>query len=190
YNLTGFKMGTAFYIVFGAAAAVFVILCIVCCLCNRPGRVALLEAAGDRGTRKTAPRSPGEGSLDGPSATEMGMITLSRNGPPPRTFSLPENRDKLSAEEQERDVKAREPFLAANTPAGKDEFPVRRAYQKERGDELTLAKGDLVVLLRVFRDGWAEGVSRRNGGPAVFPLACLDGGVPVVLAERLRVARQ
>ncbi|KAJ1548607.1 hypothetical protein HK405_002044 [Cladochytrium tenue] len=196
YDFTGFSTKTvAFVAVFGAAAAFLIILAIICCACNRRGRVARLEDAAADAKAATAvasgrpSTSSSSSSLSGrETAAEMAQITLSRTGPPPRSFSLPDERAKQTEEEAERDVAARVPFVDANGAAG-DEFSVRRPYNKVLGDELSLATGDAVVLLRVFRDGWAEGVSRRNGGPAVFPLACLDGGVPVVLAERLRVAR-
>ena len=51
----------------------------------------------------------------------------------------------------------------------------------------------------MFRDGWAEGAVYTNGsvvssntGPpivGVFPLACLGGGVPIVLSQRMAAAR-
>ncbi|KAI8846562.1 hypothetical protein BC829DRAFT_398262, partial [Chytridium lagenaria] len=107
----------------------------------------------------------------------MSMITLKRSGPPPRTFSLPSNRAHLTPDEAALDVRACQPFFNANTPRGSDVFPVRREYVKRMGET--------VVVARVFRDGWCEGVSRRAGGPACFPVACLGGGVPIVLAERM-----
>jgi hypothetical protein len=119
----------------------------------------------------------------------MSLITLSRNGPPKRSFSLADERAKAAPEAQALDVAAREPFMAANTPVGSEEFIVRRPYEKQQPDEMNLQEGDKVVLTRVFRDGWCEVVSRRLGGPGVAPLACLGGGVPIVLAERLQAAR-
>ncbi|KAJ3103034.1 hypothetical protein HDU96_009412, partial [Phlyctochytrium bullatum] len=108
---------------------------------------------------------------------------LKASGPPPRTFSVAETRKARTEEERRMDRDARKPFLDAN--GGREEFPVAVAHMKRAGDELVLGVGDTVVVSEVYRDGWAEGVSRRTGGPAVFPIACLGGGVPVVLARRI-----
>ncbi|KAI8620039.1 hypothetical protein BC830DRAFT_1100993 [Chytriomyces sp. MP71] len=167
----------------------------MCFCCNQRGAVAKRLAAQAQGytTEKSASApapapfvTTGSEEVESTS-NEMAMITLSRNGIPKRTFSLPETRKLQSKEEAAMDVAARDPFIAANN--GQESFPVRRFYAKEMADELSLTDGDSVVLTKVFRDGWAEGVSMRAGGPALFPLACLGGGVPIVLAERLRVAR-
>ncbi|KAJ3308291.1 hypothetical protein HDU76_004026, partial [Blyttiomyces sp. JEL0837] len=202
----------ALYIILAVVGLSIILAAIMCIACNRRGKVAqrILEARGGVGSSSSSKKSlsltrqgkrnsrapSGEEGVypssakEEPSEAEMAAITLSRNGPPNRTYSLPENRAKLTADENQLDVQARDPFLKANYPSGSDEFPVRRPFEKNNGDELTLTEGDRVVLLRVFRDGWAEGVSMRAGGPALFPLACLGGGVPVVLAERLRIARE
>ncbi|KAI9345652.1 hypothetical protein BDR26DRAFT_856399 [Obelidium mucronatum] len=177
------------WILIGVFGGALVLLSIMCFCCNQRGAVAqrllnqpTLPTSIDP-KQKAAQYASEEVSTSG----EMAMITLSRNGIPKRTFSLPETRQLQSKEEAAMDVAARDPFIVAN--GGSESFPVRRYYAKEFGDELSLTDGDSVVLTKVFRDGWAEGVSMRAGGPALFPLACLGGGVPVVLAERLRVAR-
>ncbi|KAJ3025680.1 UNVERIFIED_CONTAM: hypothetical protein HDU68_006826 [Siphonaria sp. JEL0065] len=177
------------YILLGVFGSALLLLSLMCYCCNQRGAVAqrlltqpTLPTSIDP-KQKAAQYASEEVSTSG----EMAMITLSRNGIPKRTFSLPETRKLQSKEEAAMDVAARDPFIVAN--GGSESFPVRRYYAKELGDELSLTDGDSVVLTKVFRDGWAEGVSMRAGGPALFPLACLGGGVPVVLAERLRVAR-
>ncbi|KAJ3216358.1 Sec1 domain-containing protein 2 [Dinochytrium kinnereticum] len=108
---------------------------------------------------------------------------LASSGPPQRSFSLSENRKARTDEDKKMDVEARKPFVDAN--GGVEEFTVVVPYLKKKGDELILGLGDVVVILEVYRDGWAEGISRRSGGPAVFPIACLGGGVPIVLAKRI-----
>ncbi|KAJ3249354.1 hypothetical protein HDU78_003139 [Chytriomyces hyalinus] len=179
---------TVLWILIGVFGGALVLLMMMCFFCNQRGAVASRLAA--------QPMDAGKGPVSGndfvgsepePSSNEMAMITLSRNGIPKRTFSLPETRKLQSKDEAAMDVAARDPFILANN--NQESFPVRRFYAKEMSDELSLTDGDSVVLTKVFRDGWAEGVSMRAGGPALFPLACLGGGVPVVLAERLRVAR-
>ncbi|KAJ3228728.1 hypothetical protein HDU81_005948 [Chytriomyces hyalinus] len=176
------------YILIGVFGGALLLLMLMCYFCNQRGAVALRLASQVPGDGKPyAVANEFVGSEPEPSANEMAMITLSRNGIPKRTFSLPETRKLQSKDEAAMDVSARDPFIVANN--NKESFPVRRFYAKEMSDELSLTDGDSVVLTKVFRDGWAEGVSMRAGGPALFPLACLGGGVPVVLAERLRVAR-
>jgi hypothetical protein len=66
---------------------------------------------------------------------------------------------------------------------GKKGFPVRYSYNSRKNDELNLSNGDVVVLYKVYPDGWAEGVSRRVGGPSMFPLSCLGGIVSRLLAD-------
>ncbi|KAI8830455.1 hypothetical protein BC829DRAFT_410638 [Chytridium lagenaria] len=46
-----------------------------------------------------------------------------------------------------------------------EDFSVVVPHMKQRGDELVLGVGDTIVIYEVYRDGWAEGVSRRTGGP-------------------------
>ncbi|KAJ3245321.1 hypothetical protein HDU78_009566 [Chytriomyces hyalinus] len=179
------------YILIGVFGGALLLLMLMCYFCNQRGAVALRLASQMQGaasdSKPYAVANDFVGSEPEPSSNEMAMITLSRNGIPKRTFSLPETRKLQSKDEAAMDVSARDPFIVANN--GKESFPVRRFYAKEMSDELSLTDGDSVVLTKVFRDGWAEGVSMRAGGPALFPLACLGGGVPIVLAERLRVAR-
>ncbi|KAJ3089667.1 hypothetical protein HK100_007691 [Physocladia obscura] len=198
-DFTAPTASTVLWILLGAFGFVLLVLTLTCVACNQRGAVAHRLLVSQQSVyqenlvdkfatnqqqqqQQTYPNYPNE-----PSNNEMAMITLSRNGIPKRTFSLPETRKLQSKEEAAMDVSARDPFVVANNSA--ESFPVRRPYAKELGDELSLTEGDSVVLTKVFRDGWAEGVSMRAGGPALFPLACLGGGVPVVLAERLRVAR-
>ncbi|KAJ3230250.1 hypothetical protein HDU78_008515 [Chytriomyces hyalinus] len=120
---------------------------------------------------------------------ETAVTTRSQNKIPTRTFSIPKNRALQSENEAVKDVVARGPFILANN--NQNSFPVVQPYAKDGQDEMSLAEGDYVVLTNVFRDGWAEGVSKREGVLAVFPLVCLGGGVLVVqdllfvVAERL-----
>ncbi|KAJ3223807.1 Receptor-interacting serine/threonine-protein kinase 4 [Chytriomyces hyalinus] len=116
------------------------------------------------------------GDEPGPNETEE--ISRSQNTVPKRTSSLPENRTLQSQDAAVMDASARDPFIVANN--NQNIFPVVQPYSKAAPDELSLADGDYVVLTKVFRDGWAEGVSMREGGPAVFPLLCLGGGVLAV----------
>ncbi|KAJ3094697.1 hypothetical protein HDU97_007707 [Phlyctochytrium planicorne] len=117
--------------------------------------------------------------------TDVTLVSsmLARSGAPPRTFSLSETRKARSEQEIKMDKEAIRPFVESN--GGSEDFPVSLAHLKTSSDELVLRPGDTVFLSEVYRDGWAEGVSRRTGGPAVFPIACLGGGVPVVLAKRI-----
>ncbi|KAI9207813.1 uncharacterized protein BJ171DRAFT_565578 [Polychytrium aggregatum] len=92
--------------------------------------------------------------------------------PGPRSDSLsssPKSPDTSSAA-----VKRAEGFIRDN---GSNEFRVVRGHSKSASDELHLAVGDKVTLTKVFEDGWAEGISRRAGGPAMLPLGCLGGSV-------------
>ena len=99
--------------------------------------------------------------------------TMGRSGHPitPRFESLDANRPchNLQAE------KLADYIISQNR--NKKDFPVKTPYQKSREDELHLTDGDRIVLYKVFRDGWAEGVSKRTGGPAFFPLCCLGGSI-------------
>ncbi|KAJ3230251.1 hypothetical protein HDU78_008516 [Chytriomyces hyalinus] len=99
---------------------------------------------------------------------EMAAITRSQTKIPTRTFSLPENQKLQNKDEDAMDVFARDPFIVANN--NQNSFPVVERYAKERSDEQSLAEGDVIVLTKVFRDGWAEGVNMREGVPSVFPL--------------------
>jgi hypothetical protein len=66
---------------------------------------------------------------------------------------------------------------------GSKDFPVKWNYSRLNSDEVSLANGDTVVLYKAYPDGWGEGVSRRFGGPAIFPLSCLGGPVPRALMD-------
>ncbi|KAI9359642.1 hypothetical protein DFJ73DRAFT_757600 [Zopfochytrium polystomum] len=189
------KPSLTLWLVTGCAGFFLLVILCMCYFCGKRGAVAARQLAIAAAAK--APKQPADDAYhrNPPSETEMTLITLSRTGLPPRIDSLPDRRRTLSpsgggtADRNHHDpVAARTPFLLANAPRGSETFPVRRGHAKTRPDELALAKDDAVLLLRVFADGWAEGVSRRAGGPAVFPLACLGGGVPVVLAERVRSA--
>ncbi|KAJ3387588.1 hypothetical protein HDU84_000702 [Entophlyctis sp. JEL0112] len=182
------------WILVAVFVAILAVLTVMCYVCNQRGSVArraLLERKQSQ-IRKSldayqAEATVGNNNFGAVSASEMAMITLSRNGIPRRQFSLKDARKEQTPAEAAKDEAACDPFVTAN--GGHNNFPVRRHYDRVLEDEISLVDGDTVVLTRVFRDGWAEGVSMRAGGPAVFPLACLGGGVPVVLAERLRIAQ-
>ena len=66
---------------------------------------------------------------------------------------------------------------------GEKYFPVISEYNKIKPDEMSLTSGDTITLYKVFDDGWAEGVSLRNGSSAYFPLKCLGGSVPFILHD-------
>ncbi|KAJ3402681.1 hypothetical protein HDU80_004881 [Chytriomyces hyalinus] len=91
---------------------------------------------------------------------EMAAITRSQTKIPTRTFSLLENQKLLSKDEDAMDVLARDPFIVANN--NQNSFPVVQHYAKERSDEQSLAEGDVIVLTKVFQDGWAEGVNMHS----------------------------
>jgi hypothetical protein len=54
-------------------------------------------------------------------------------------------------------------------------FVVSKPFKRTMTDELDLVPKDEILISRVFADGWAEGVSRRLGGPGIFPLWHLHG---------------
>ncbi|KAJ3277351.1 hypothetical protein HK104_003373 [Borealophlyctis nickersoniae] len=154
------------YVVAGvAAAAAIVILSLLLVSCRqssgRLSRKATLQ-------RSLSRRGHGDDVALNPALLAPGI----------RDHSLAPNR---TANNEDALANAKE-FIAANR--GKDEFPVVRAHAKTQPDELSLVAGDKVVLTRAFADGWAEGVSRRAGGPAMFPIACLGGSVPGILVRR------
>ncbi|KAJ3210227.1 hypothetical protein HDU67_005463 [Dinochytrium kinnereticum] len=183
--------GPALWITIAVVVFLVILMLSMCVACSSSRRNTLKrqyllgEATRSHHSRRPSASSRTSLSLSTPSDLEMAMITLKRSGPPPRTFSLPDRRAALTPEEKAMDDRACIPFMDANTPRGSNVFPVRRPHVKGSSDEIPLVEGETVVVLRVFRDGWCEGVSRRAGGPACFPLACLGGGVPVVLAQRM-----
>ncbi|KAJ3109962.1 hypothetical protein HDU96_007008 [Phlyctochytrium bullatum] len=50
---------------------------------------------------------------------------------------------------------------------------VVRPHRPRTEDELELAPGQVVVVLRCFDDGWALGILKNTGTQGVFPLACV-----------------
>lgn len=107
----------------------------------------------------------------------LGRNSLLRAPVPPRYESLEGNRAVYDLSAQQMADR----FIERNR--GKNEFPVKRSHSKELRDELTLTAGDTIILYKVFSDGWAEGVSRRVGGPSIFPVCCLGGSAPLMLQE-------
>lgn len=93
-----------------------------------------------------------------------------------RIESLVENRPIYEA----RAEKNADKIISLN---GERYFPVTSEYSRDKSDEISLSSGDTVTLYRVFDDGWAEGVSLRNGRSAYFPLKCLGGSVPLILQD-------
>ncbi|KAJ3389794.1 hypothetical protein HDU84_008285 [Entophlyctis sp. JEL0112] len=49
-------------------------------------------------------------------------------------------------------------------------------YQAQQDDELDLAVGSDIILLKSFDDGWALGMQPLTGQKGAFPLACVDQG--------------
>ncbi|KAI8585562.1 hypothetical protein BDZ88DRAFT_432256 [Geranomyces variabilis] len=103
--------------------------------------------------------------------------------PRERNESLPDKRAGTEAAA----AAAAEPYIAANH-GGRKEFPVVRVHVKNAPDEMNLVVNDRVVLAAVYPDGWASGISKRSGGPWLFPLVCLGGSVPRVLMQRSAAA--
>ena len=93
-----------------------------------------------------------------------------------RFESLPENRPIYES----RAEKIADKIIMKN---GERYFPVRNEFNGAKSDEMSLSIGDTVTLYRAFEDGWAEGISLRNGRGAYFPLKCLGGAVPLVLQD-------
>ncbi|KAJ3181489.1 hypothetical protein HDU87_001099 [Geranomyces variabilis] len=109
----------------------------------------------------------------------------------PRILATPRVRDEsLPAKRvgtEAAAAAAAEPYIAANH-GGRKEFPVVRVHVKNAPDEMNLVVNDRVVLAAVYPDGWASGISKRSGGPWLFPLVCLGGSVPRVLMQRSAAA--
>ncbi|KND02728.1 uncharacterized protein SPPG_01811 [Spizellomyces punctatus DAOM BR117] len=106
----------------------------------------------------------------------------------PRTLARPLPRSSSLAKDDPSAVETAQEFIAANH--NKKEFPVAKVHVKTAPDEMNLVPGDRIVLMRVFTDGWAEGVSKRAGGPFCFPVVCLGGSVPRVLVSRYGAAQE
>ncbi|KAJ1553501.1 hypothetical protein HK405_007729 [Cladochytrium tenue] len=54
---------------------------------------------------------------------------------------------------------------------------VLHPYAPTLNDELELAVGQDVIVLRAFDDGWGLGVTPSNGAQGAFPLVCVTSGV-------------
>ncbi|KAI9009706.1 hypothetical protein BC832DRAFT_613916 [Gaertneriomyces semiglobifer] len=136
---------------------------------------------GDLEYSSPVARSLSRGANQGP------HVSLPRGlaRPQARTTSLKESRTQNPTLDGLALETAAE-FITSNS--GRKEFPVIRVHVKASSDEMNLVPGDRCVLLRVFPDGWAEGVSMRAGGPSMFPVICLGGSVPRVLAAKYNAA--
>lgn len=196
YDFIAFHPSTVLWILISSVIVIFLFFTATCFYCNRRNnegaktkRLVMELERAQLSTASVDERRPLMPPLP-LTPYELSQITLSRRGVPIRTFSLPDSlkpsNSLIYASSDYLGEEDIDPFLKANDPPASNEFPVRRGYNKLQRDEMILTVGDKVVLLKVFKDGWAEGVSMRNGGPARFPLACLGGGVLVVLARRLR----
>ncbi|KAJ3162065.1 hypothetical protein HDU86_005763 [Geranomyces michiganensis] len=165
---------------FGIIAVVGVTILVLVCLC-------CFSCCGGE------PAGLHSHELEGRPTTTGGTNTLSRRGSIfeghaslPRSLaatrvrvdSLPENRKS----NETAAAAAAGPYIAAN--GGRKDFPVVRVHVKRQPDEMNLVVNDRVVLAAVYPDGWAAGVSKRSGGPWLFPLVCLGGSVPRVLLQR------
>ncbi|KAJ3017821.1 hypothetical protein HKX48_003355 [Thoreauomyces humboldtii] len=156
----------AFAAVLGSVLLILACLCMSRCSCRRSGANA--------------------GYTPSLNAVSMGRPQLDRHVSLPRALgkprsrkeSLPENRKSFETGA----ASAADMFVAAN--GNRREFPVVRVHVKKSPDEFNLTVGDQVVLNHVFPDGWAAGVSKRAGGPFLFPVICLGGSVPRVLVQR------
>ncbi|KAJ3180621.1 hypothetical protein HDU85_004025 [Gaertneriomyces sp. JEL0708] len=148
--------------------------CLFLCSCRR-GQKPVLQPAS------TLPRSLSRHGSQGP------HVSLPRGlaRPQPRTTSRKESRTQDPSLD-EMGLQTATEFINANS--GRKQFPVIRVHVKAAADEMNLVPGDRCVLLRVFPDGWAEGVSMRAGGPSIFPVICLGGSVPRVLAAKYNAA--
>jgi len=56
---------------------------------------------------------------------------------------------------------------------GVDEVVVVYPYSSQLPDELQLQPNDIIVVKRVFDDGWAVGMNRETGKEGAFPLVCV-----------------
>ncbi|TPX69475.1 hypothetical protein SpCBS45565_g02431 [Spizellomyces sp. 'palustris'] len=106
----------------------------------------------------------------------------------PRTLARPLPRSTSLTKTDPDALETAQEFITANH--NKKEFPVAKVHVKTAPDEMNLVPGDRIVLTRVFTDGWAEGVSKRAGGPFCFPVVCLGGSVPRVLVSRYGAAQR
>ncbi|KAI9095624.1 hypothetical protein DFS34DRAFT_626609 [Phlyctochytrium arcticum] len=169
------------YAIFAALGATLLLLAFLCSFRCCGGKRPMAEEDPDE------PSPMGSGgdlsrSLSRRRSTAGATVSLPRqlSKPNPRQESLPEARGAF----HEEALAAAQDFVQAN--GNKKEFPVVKVHVKQGSDEMNLVPGDRIVLTRVFRDGWGEGVSKRAGGPFLFPLVCLGGSVPRVLVQRLR----
>jgi hypothetical protein len=60
-------------------------------------------------------------------------------------------------------------------------FPVKIPYERKGPKEMDLSIGERIVVVKVYQDGWALGVSKRRGGPLLFPLWHLAGPIPTLM---------
>ncbi|KAJ1566115.1 hypothetical protein HK096_000314 [Nowakowskiella sp. JEL0078] len=64
-------------------------------------------------------------------------------------------------------------------PIGVEVFQVVVSYARAKSDELDLMLGERILLRKVFRDGWCEGVRIRSGENVgevgIFPVYCISG---------------
>jgi len=150
-------------------AAILMALSLIFCLClmfaHKYGKVDKVTASRDSKTRSVGGQGP---RLNLPLAQKEAISS--------RFESLAKNR---SIYEARAEILA-DRIVSRN---GERYFPVVSDYNKIKPDEMSLYSGDTVTLYKVFDDGWAEGISLRNGGSAYFPLKCLGGSVPSIIHD-------
>ncbi|KIP08923.1 hypothetical protein PHLGIDRAFT_38726, partial [Phlebiopsis gigantea 11061_1 CR5-6] len=116
-----------------------------------------------------------------PSLTSAGYSGVVAFQPPRRTISTSPAADGHTTAETfvTADTDAAAHFRAVET--------VRRAYVPVRADELALAPGESVRVMRRFDDGWAYAENLSRGSRGLFPIDCLrmaDQDLDTFLAEK------
>ncbi|KAJ3177924.1 hypothetical protein HDU87_004206 [Geranomyces variabilis] len=160
--------------VVGVTFLVLLILCCFNCCGGEPAGLHSHELEGSITTTAATNTLSRRGSVFEGHASLPRSLAQTRQ----RTDSLPESRKN----NETAAAAAAGPYITANN--GRKDFPVVRVHVKRQPDEMNLVVNDRVVLNAVYPDGWASGVSKRSGGPWLFPLVCLGGSVPRVLLQR------
>ncbi|KAI8584951.1 hypothetical protein BDZ88DRAFT_434748 [Geranomyces variabilis] len=158
--------------VVGVTLLVLLILCCFNCCGGEPAGLHSHELEG-RPTTATNTLSRRGSIFEGHASLPRSLAQTRQ-----RHDSLPEIRKN----NETAAAAAAGPYITANN--GRKDFPVVRVHVKRQPDEMNLVVNDRVVLNAVYPDGWASGVSKRSGGPWLFPLVCLGGSVPRVLLQR------
>ncbi|KAJ1735765.1 hypothetical protein LPJ61_000362 [Coemansia biformis] len=122
---------------------------LACSATSSPGSDVLFDSAGSAGG--SAAHSPGTGDSH-PSELKRGSNTTAHAGSPLSNTSAHGGDDAEEA----------------------DIFEVLYPYTSTEGDELSIAPGERVRLLRVFSDGWAFVQRLEDGVVGAIPAVCLD----------------